>query len=251
MGSKSDSPKTYVLVPGAGGEAWSWHLVAPLLREAGHEVLTPDLPSTDPDAGLEAYTEVVARAIGERAGVVVVAHSMGAYPGTLVCTRVDVSSLVLVAPMIPAFGESGGEWWTSTGQVEAERALARREGRDPDAPFDPVAMFLHDLPPGVLREALGHGSPDQSDRPFADPWPLEAWPNVPTRVIAGLRDRLFPFEFLRALSLERLGIDPERIDSGHLPALSRPRELVELLVNGELGQRVPRTPGSRARGRGP
>ncbi|MEA2179954.1 MAG: hypothetical protein QOG77_3251, partial [Solirubrobacteraceae bacterium] len=43
---------TYVLVPGAGGDSFYWHLVAPLLRDAGHEVLTPDLPAGDDDAGL-------------------------------------------------------------------------------------------------------------------------------------------------------------------------------------------------------
>ncbi|WPB75457.1 alpha/beta fold hydrolase [Archangium violaceum] len=233
------SKSTYVLIPGAGGEAWGWHLVVPLLRSAGHEVIAPDLPASDASAGLGAYTDVVADAIGSRSKVVIVAASMGAYPATMVCERADVASLVLVAPMIPAPGETPGEWWTATGQVDAESELAIREGRDPDAPFDPVTMFLHDLPPEVLEDALAHGGPEQSSRPFADRWPLAAWPEVPTRVIAGLRDRLFPFEFLRSLSLRRLDIDPERIDSGHLVALARPRELVGLLLNGNEG-RVPR-----------
>ena len=35
---------TFVLIPGAGGTAWYWHRVAPLLREAGHEAIPVDLP---------------------------------------------------------------------------------------------------------------------------------------------------------------------------------------------------------------
>jgi hypothetical protein len=32
---------TFVPVPGAGGDSFYWHLVAPRLRAAGHEALTP------------------------------------------------------------------------------------------------------------------------------------------------------------------------------------------------------------------
>lgn len=48
-------------------------------------------------------------------------------------------------------------------------------------------------------------------------------------MIACRRDRLFPIEFMRALCRERLGIEPEEIDTGHMPALARPDLLVELL----------------------
>ena len=30
---------TYLLIPGAGGTAWYWHLVVPLLQEAAHEAI--------------------------------------------------------------------------------------------------------------------------------------------------------------------------------------------------------------------
>lgn len=34
---------------------------------------------------------------------------------------------------------------------------------------------------------------------------------------------------MQRVSRERLGIEPDVIDSGHAPALARPRELVDLL----------------------
>ena len=58
---------TYVLIPGAGGTAWYWHLVEPLLRDAGHEAIAVDLPGDDPAAGLPEYTHLVIDAIGGRA----------------------------------------------------------------------------------------------------------------------------------------------------------------------------------------
>jgi hypothetical protein len=34
---------TFVLIPGAGGSAWYWHLVAPKLEERGHEAVPVEL----------------------------------------------------------------------------------------------------------------------------------------------------------------------------------------------------------------
>jgi pimeloyl-ACP methyl ester carboxylesterase len=221
---------TFILIPGAGGDAAHWHRLVPLLEARGHEAVPVELPADDDTAGLAEYTAIVVDAIGDRRGVVVVAQSMGALTAPLVCEHADVALLVLVAPMIPAPGETGGEWWTASGQAAAQREQDLRDGRDPDGPFDPVALFLHDLPPDVLAEVLAAPPRDQSDRPFADPWPLRAWPDVPTRVVAGRHDRLLPLEFVRRLSRERLGVEPDVVDSGHVPALARPGELADLLV---------------------
>jgi len=214
----------FVLLPGAGGEAWYWHLVEPRLRALGHDVVAVDLPAADETAGLPEYAAVAAEAIGARTDAIVVAQSMAAF---IALPR--VRQIILVAPMIPAPGETPGAWWENSGQVDAQRRADLKAGRDPDAPFDPVTTFLHDLPPDVLEEALERGAPTQADRPFADPWPLDRWPDVPTHVLAGRHDRLFPIAFMHRLALERLGVHAEVIDSGHLPALSRPAELTNRL----------------------
>jgi pimeloyl-ACP methyl ester carboxylesterase len=223
------APATFVLLPGAGGDSWYWHLVAPELRARGHEVLIPDLPAADDGAGLGEYAEAAVAAIGERAGLIVVAQSMAAFVAPLLCDRVDVRLLILVAPMIPAPGESPDEWWSGSGQATARREQDEREGRDPDAPFDVSTAFLHDVAPDIVDDLFARGEPRQSDTPFAEPWPLDEWPSAPTRVLAGRHDRLFPLEFMRRLARERLGVEPDVIDTGHLPALSRPRELAERL----------------------
>ena len=223
------SSVTYVLIPGAGGEAWYWHRVVPRLRALGHPVVAPDLPAADDGAGLREYADVVVDAVGDRDELIVVAQSMGAFVAPLLCDRLDVVLLGLVAPMIPAPGESAGEWWSVTGQLMARRENEAREGRNPDAPFDVRTGFFHDVPAEVVEEAFARGEPPESDRPFEEPWPIDAWPDVPTRVVVGRLDRLFPFVFLRSLARERLGVEPEVVDAGHLPALSRPDELVEVL----------------------
>lgn len=57
---------TFVLIPGAGGVAWYWHRVVPLLEAANHEAIAVDLPGDDERAGLTAYADRVVEAIGAR-----------------------------------------------------------------------------------------------------------------------------------------------------------------------------------------
>jgi pimeloyl-ACP methyl ester carboxylesterase len=220
---------TFVLLPGAGSDSWYWHLVAPKLEDAGYDVVAVDLPVDDPVSGLDDYAQTTIDAIGDAADVILVAQSMGGFTAGLVADRLPVKLVVLVAAMTPAPGEPPGDWWQNTGQPAAMRAQAVRDGRDPDAEFDPVEVFLHDVPADIAAASADHVR-DQSDAPFTAPWPLDAWPGVPTRFLLCRSDRLFPADFQRRVVRERLGIVPDEIDSGHLPALSRPSELAERLI---------------------
>ncbi len=72
-------------------------------------------------------------------------------------------------------------------------------GLSPDAARDPAVLFFHDVPDEITAEAIGR-EPYQSSRPFSEPWPLSRWPGVPTRVLIGRHDRLFPAEFQRRVA---------------------------------------------------
>ena len=222
---------TFILVPGAGGDPLYWDLVVPLLRQAGHEAVAVRLPAGD---GLASYADAIVAAMGDHPGVVLVAQSMGAYSAPMAAVaRGGVERIALVAPMIPAPGETPGTFWEASGQDAAQRAFAVEEGRDPDAPFDLDEMFLHDVPAAVAAWLLEEGDTRDEGRSFADPWPLEAWPEIPTSVIAGARDRLLPLPFMRRLARDRLGLDELTVvDAGHLPALARPEELARAIMSG-------------------
>jgi pimeloyl-ACP methyl ester carboxylesterase len=206
---------TYVLIHGAGATSWYWHRVVPLLRYAGHDIVAVDLPCDDDNADLTTYADVVVDAIGERRDLVLVAQSLGGFTAPLVCTRVPVRLLVLVAAMVPSPGESPGQWWANTGHVF------------PD-PFDEAAVFAHDVPADIAAR-LPHHLRTQSATPFQRPWPLDSWPQVPTRFLLCRDDRFFPAAFQRRVVHERLGIVPDEMSGGHLPALAHPEELVQHL----------------------
>jgi hypothetical protein len=76
------------------------------LRERGHGVVAPDLPCDDDSAGRWDYADTVTEAVGDRRELGVVAQSAGAYMAPLVCARVPVELLVLVAGLVPKPGEA-------------------------------------------------------------------------------------------------------------------------------------------------
>ena len=216
----------YVLIPGAGGDAWYWHLVDREFGRRGHDVISIELPSDDDSAGLTEYTDAVIEAAAGRTDVILVAQSMGGFVAPLVQQRRSVSSIILVNAMIPLPGESPGAWWDNTGQAEARRANDIREGRDPDAEFDLATYFFHDVPAELTEYGLGNGK-RQADKPFGEACSFAAWPQVPTHVITGRDDRIFPLDFQQRVVRERLGVEPDIVPGGHLVALSHPIELVD------------------------
>ncbi len=221
---------TYVLIPGAGGDAWFWHRLVPELERRGHTAIPVELPAGDKNAGWAEYADAVATAVEGRGPVTLVGQSMGGFTAPLLAGRLPVDEIVLLNAMIPAPGETGGAWWDNVGQRAARRAADLRDDRDPDAEFDTVAMFFHDVPDDVTAEAMRRGEPSQSDTPFGQAWPLEAWPDVPTRVISARDDRIFPLDLQVRVARDRLGRTPEDLPGGHLVALSRPDELASLLT---------------------
>lgn len=223
-------PRRFLLVPGAGGTAWYWHRVVAALEARGHDAVAVDLPADDDKAGWQEYVDVAVSAAGHRSDLVVVGQSMGAFTASLLPRVLPVSLLVLVNAMIPAPGETGGDWWDNTGQAAAQRENERRAGRPVDAEFDVTTLFLHDVPEPVRAEAAAHNR-DQSMTPFTQPWPSDSWPAVQTRVVSGSDDRLFPVDFQRRVAQDRLGITPDVVPGGHLVALSRPGALADLLVS--------------------
>lgn len=218
---------TYVLIPGAGGSAWFWHRVVPLLQDAGHEALAVDLPGDDPSAGLPEYARLVIDAIGDRADVVLVAQSLGGFTAPLVATRVPLRALVLVNAMIPLPGETAGAWWDATGAPLARTAAAEQGGYGTE--FDEAVYFLHDVPPEVQADSAPHVRPE-ADAVFASACDFDAWPSVPIRVVAGAHDRLFPAGFQRRVASLRLGIEADVLPGGHLIALAHPVPLARYLL---------------------
>jgi pimeloyl-ACP methyl ester carboxylesterase len=211
---------TFALIHGGGGSAWDWHLVVGELRERGHDPVALDLPSEDEAAGWSEYTDVVIDAIGDRSDVIVVGHSLGGFTAPLVCARLPVHHLVLVAAMIPSPEELFADWWANAGY----------------APSGYDDVFYHDVPPELAAEARRRER-NETSKALREPWPLVAWPDTSTRYLLCRNDRMFTAAWARRHARDRLGIDPDEMDGGHYISLSRPRELADRLEAYSSGPR--------------
>ena len=207
---------TFVLIHGGGGSSWDWHLLSPELTGQGHDVVVPELPIEDGAAGFAEFCDTVVKAVDDRSDLVIVGHSYGAFTAPLVADKLPVRLIVLLTPMIPKPGESPGDWWGNTGHRSAER-------------FSEEQLFYNGVPAEIVAEATAH-SRDQVSAEWNEPWPLDVWPDVPTRVLIAREDRFFPPDFQRRVAGERLGATPDEIDGGHAVALSRPKQLADQLT---------------------
>ena len=135
------------------------------------------------------------------------------FTAPLVCAPLHARLLVLVAAMIPSPGELFGDWWSNAGYEESG--------------YEDV--FYHDVPPALAAEARRRERGEESQA-LREPWPLEAWPDVPTRYLLCRGDRMFPAAWARRHARERLDLEADEIDGGHYITLSRPRELAERLA---------------------
>src|SRR6266542_3418048 len=148
--------------------------------------LAPDLPCDDDSAGLPEYADTVIEAIGERADLVVVAQSLGGFTAPLVCERVPVRLLVLVAPMIPVPGEAPADYWTDT-------RCDRVPGDAPETPWTRSTSRSSVISSDACwREASAYAKALSSSRIFvaAAPedtfcWPVTRLPSTTTCVVHG------------------------------------------------------------------
>jgi len=164
-----------VLVPGGGGAGYAWSATVDELRRRGIDAVAPDLP-VGPGTGLTEYIDAVVEAA--------------------------VTRLVFGNAMIPLPRERAADWGDATGHTAAARAAERAAGRDPDAPFDPVAAFLLGLT-SEQRRAL-----DAAERD----------------------DRFLPLAFQRTVARDRLDMELTTIPGGHLAPLSHPVETADEIL---------------------
>lgn len=234
-------PRTYVLIAGAWHGAWCWERLAPLLRQAGHRVLTPELPATGADhtpAGevtLDSWARVVAEVVSTATEPVLVGHSRGG----IVISR--------AAELVPE--RIGGLVYLSAYLLPAGATLAA-EARADRGSLVPAHMIPADsgltctLRPDVVRDAF-YGDCDAETAAFAaarlSPEPLKPlvtplkvtvarFGSVPRAYIECTRDRTVSLESQRRMQSAWSCQPVITLESDHSPFLSHPRELADALA---------------------
>ena len=228
---------TFALVHGAWHDAWCWHLLAPLLEQAGHEVIAMDLPCEDGAATFDTYADTVCDALdGTDDNVILVGHSLGGNTVPLVAARRPTRHVVYLCALIPDLGRSLGDQMREDtdmlnplyahGLSEPDEQR-RREWVDDELAR---AVLFGDCEDATARAAIEHLRP-QALHPYGQTFPLEAFPFAPATYVLCAQDQLVNPEWSRRTARARLGAKVIELPGGHSPFLSRPRALAEVLLS--------------------
>lgn len=224
---------TFVVAHGAWGGGWSWSLVRPLLRAAGHEIFTPTYTGlgerahlATPWIDLSTHIQDVVAVLEyeDLQRVILVGHSYGGMVATGVAARVPwrLAQVVYVDAFVPTDGES---LLDLVGITEAARfeALARSDGDGwrvphafPASPPMPGADRRCPHPLACFRQPISLSS--------------NAGPDLPRTYVLCTNPSRGPFE--RFATRARINPAWRCIDfvTDHNPQYSAPGALAELLV---------------------
>lgn len=235
---------TFVLIHGSWHGGWCFDEVAALLRDAGHQVIAPDLPGMGGDEAalaavtLQGWADFAAglcRDAAERP-VVLAGHSRG---GLVVSQAAEtapeaIDALVYICAMMLPDGMSRARF----------KAL-----EEPNPAFDgliaptagghgtvivgvhPEAVFAQASPPDKVAAAMARLVAEPHG-PRAEPLRLtpQRWGAIPRTYIECTADRTIPLSSQRTMQALSPGAQVVTLDADHSPYLSRPRELADALL---------------------
>ncbi|WP_405812710.1 MULTISPECIES: alpha/beta fold hydrolase [unclassified Streptomyces] len=230
----------FVLVAGARLGAWAWDDVVPYLRAAGHGVYPLTLSGLADKQGVPAgqathVQDIVAEV--ERQGlrdVVLVGHSYSGIPVGQAAERIGdrLARVVFVDSSVPTDGASFVSAWPDGGAA-VEASIAENGG------FWPLAPAAHFDGEGLTGEQIArlvHGSTPHPGATLTEPAVLSGpLGELPATYILCVMPGTEPDDaepdddVAELLNSKRWRL--AKMDTGHWPMFSQPRELAQILLN--------------------
>jgi len=228
---------TIVLVHGDWADASSWSSVIERLQRRGFNVVAPPNLLRGPDADapyLASYLQSISGPI------VLVAHSYGGFVTTNAATgNPNVKALVYVDSFMPDEGETGAAILAGSGTCVDESAFSvvpydggvdlylRWEANPPYPGFrdcfanglgpKKAAVLFAEQRPGALAE-------------FGEPNGPPAWRTIPSWSLIGTLDHVIPPALQEKMS-SRAGAHISRVRAGHLTPITRPAEVIKVILS--------------------
>lgn len=232
----------FVLVHGAFHGAWSWAGIAEDLRNAGHNVVSPDLPGAGEDktplseVTLASATKRVLKSLRSLDGPsILVGHSMGGVVITQAAAAEPslVSKLIYLTAFRPVDGESLLDLTSlPEGAGDGVQTNITITGEPPVATFDAAqanTVFYHDVSPDLTQHATARLG-DQPLALFATPVSLGNSELPPQEYVVCTQDGAIPPALQRFMAERNLAVIHE-LEASHSPFYSMPDEVVSILLN--------------------
>jgi pimeloyl-ACP methyl ester carboxylesterase len=228
---------SFVVAHGAWSAGWAWKKMRPLLRDRGHELVTPSYTGlgerahlASPDIGLDTHIQDICAVfeMEDLRDVILVGHSYGGMVATGVADRLParIARLVYLDAFVPRDGQSCVDLHPPE-VVERVRAAVQSQGDGWRVPPNPP-------PPDTAVEDLSWIAPRRMMQPLKtlqQPIRLTgAVERLPRTYIYALRAR--PGDLFRPFA-ERARADAGwqylEIDASHNPHITAPDALAAML----------------------
>jgi pimeloyl-ACP methyl ester carboxylesterase len=221
----NDRPNT-VLVHGAWADGSSWSSVIEQLQSEGLHVTAPQFPLTSLANDVARLRQVLDFQDGP---TIVVGHSYGGQVMTALGTDApNVVGLVYIAAFALDQGESLG---TLLSQGPPTPALAHlftdKLGFGWLSEADFVEHFAGDVDPMKARVMYAVQQP-LAGTAFTEVMATPAWKTLPSWYLVAANDEAIPPDAERQFA-NRMGATIVEVPSSHLPMVSHPKEVVELI----------------------
>jgi pimeloyl-ACP methyl ester carboxylesterase len=229
---------TYVLVHGAWSASFGYRQIAANLRAAGHIVFAPTMTGLGERAHLASPSITLSTHIADITAlidyerledIILVGHSYGGMVITgAAADNPNVKSLVYIAAYVPDLGDNIG------GLNAGYSAPLLATGAVPDtagflyvdrAKFHEI--FCADVPEGEARIMAATQKPLTSAA-FGQTVEAVAWKSVPAWAMVATADNAINPDLERFM-YQRAGATTVEVDSSHVPFISQPQAVVELI----------------------
>jgi pimeloyl-ACP methyl ester carboxylesterase len=223
--------KNVILVHGAFADGSSWAKVIPLLQARGITVTAVQNPLTSLADDVAATKRAIADANGP---VILVGHSYGGAVISVAGNNPKVAALVFVAAGAPVAGQSFADM-TAPYPVPVGIAAIKMDASH-FLTLPPAAVaedFAQDLPRSVTAVMASTQGPTAA-AVFSTKIPNAAWTIKPSWYIVCTNDRMIQPDLERALA-QRMHAKTTEIASSHVPMLSHPEQVAEVIVDAANG----------------
>lgn len=232
---------TYVLIHGGWHGAWCWNKLVPYLEQAGHRVLTPDLPGHGRDATTQAASPASTASFldslldGEDEPVILVGHSSGGMQITALAQRWPAKIKMLV--YLTAFLLPPGVTPRTMAGSDNESILAQAFQFDMQKrlitikPENAKVVFYADCSDEDAAWAISRLVPEPLNMLGQEEKPAPNEITVPRVYIECLQDKALGPTMQKKMYTELPCRKVYSLPTGHSPFLSAPEQLVACLLD--------------------
>ena len=227
----------FLLVHGSCHGAWCFEKLLKELKNKGHSAEAVDLPGHGynkipiKEVTLEKYSSKILKSLSSP--TIILGHSMGGYPITLVAETDPnyIKHLVYLTAFVPEDGKSLSQMRKKEDQFPLTSVIKKTE--------DGLGFYI----PAKYQKGIFYNDCSKQDinlasenlcvqaiKPQNTPIKLGVnFKNIPKSFISCLDDRTIPIELQKKLAVSIPKENIYKINSGHSPFFSKPAELASIL----------------------